>query len=116
MATDFRDGTQFPRRGRQEFGGALWLLRVSDKGRAAAADTIGDYIYPCPMDKGVMERWGVSPDQFNEALRAHKTDEEMLGWLQEHTTSERIREANEWLVKEKLENLDRQDSEEVLVP
>ena len=115
MATDFRDGTQFPRRGRDEFGGAFWLLRVSDKGRAAAANTIGDYIYPCPMDKGVMERWGVTPDEFNAALRAHHTDQEMLVWLQERTTGERIREANEWLVNEKLENLDRQDSEEVLV-
>ena len=93
----------------------MWLLRVSDKGRAAAADTIGEYIYPCPMDKGVMERWGVTPAEFNDALRAHKTDDEMLAWLQERTTAARIREANEWLVKEKLENLDRQDSEEVLV-
>jgi hypothetical protein len=115
MATDFRDGSQFPRRGRDEFGGAMWLLRLSDKGRAAAADTIGDYIYPCPMDKGVMERWGVAPDEFDAALRAHHTDREMLAWLQERTTAERIREANEWLVNEKLENLDRQDSEEVLV-
>lgn len=115
MATDFRDGTQFPRRGRDAFGGALWLLRVTDKGRASAANTIGEYIYPCPMDKGVMERWGVTPDEFNAALRVHRTDQEMLAWLQERTTGERIREANEWLVSEKLENLDRQDSEEVLV-
>jgi hypothetical protein len=67
------------------------------------------------MDKGVMERWGVTPAQFDDALRAHHTDQEMLHWLQERTTPERIREANEWLLKEKLENLDRQDREEVLV-
>ena len=112
MATDFRNDKAFPRRGRQAFGDALWLLRVSDKGRAAAAGTIGEYIYPCPMDKGVMERWGVTPEQFDAALREHTTDEEMLAWLQERTTPERIRQANEWLVKEKIENLDRQDAEE----
>ena len=115
MATDFRDGKTFPRRGRQPIGEYYWLARVFDKARAAANGTIFDYIYPCPMDKGVMERWGVTPAEFNDALRAHHTDQEMLSWLQERTTPERIREANEWLANEKLENLDRQDSEEVLV-
>ncbi len=61
MPTDFRDGKTFPRRGRESIGEALWLLRVADKGRAAAAGTIHDYIYPCPMDQGMMERWGITP-------------------------------------------------------
>jgi hypothetical protein len=69
MATDFRDGKTFPRRGREAFGKALWLARLFDKARAAAAGTIFDYIYPCPMDKGVMERWGISPDEFDQATK-----------------------------------------------
>ena len=64
MATDFRDGKTFPRRGRDAIDGVMWLKRVSDKARAAAAGTIFDYIYPCPMDKGVMERWGITPSEF----------------------------------------------------
>ena len=32
MATDFRDGKTFPRRGRDEIDGVMWLRRVSDKG------------------------------------------------------------------------------------
>lgn len=90
MATDFRDGKTFPRRGRERMGEALWLARVFDKARASAADTIFDYIYPCPMDKGVMERWGVTPEEFDDAIRAHATDDAILSWLESRTTPERI--------------------------
>ena len=114
MATDFRDGKTFPRRGRDPLGGdVLWLARVFDKARASANGTIHDYIYPCPMDKGVMERWGVTPAEFDAAIRTHTTDDQILQWLRERTTPEQIEAANQWLVREKIENLERQDSEEV---
>lgn len=112
MATDFRDGKTFPRRGREALGEALWLARLIDKARAAAAGTIFDYIYPCPMDKGVMERWGISPDEFDEALKVHNTDQTILRWLLTRTTPERVVRANQWLLEEKKASLDRQDSEE----
>ncbi|MBV8246460.1 MAG: DUF5069 domain-containing protein [Candidatus Eremiobacteraeota bacterium] len=113
MPTDFRDGKTFPRRGREALDGYLWLLRVFDKARASAAGTIHDYIYPCPMDKGVMERWGIAPADFDAAIRAHQSDEAILGWLRERTTPSQRDAANRWLLEERTENLDRQDREEV---
>jgi hypothetical protein len=112
MSTDFRDGKTFPRRGRQAIGDVLWLLRMADKGRAAAAGTIYDYIYPCPMDCGVMERWGITPAAFDTALARHASDDALHDWLIERVSSERVRSANEWLLGKKTENLDRQDAEE----
>ena len=113
MATDFRDGKAFPRRGREPLGGnVLWLARVFDKARASANDTIYDYIYPCPMDKGVMERWGITPEQFDAAIKTNPTDEGILQWLRERATPEQIERANQWLLTEKIENLERQDAEE----
>jgi Domain of unknown function (DUF5069) len=112
MATDFRDGKTFPRRGRQSIDGVLWLLRVSDKARAAAAGTIHDYIYPCPMDKGMMERWGITPREFEQALATYKTDDELVHWLKGRAAAGGIAAANDWLLKERTENLDRQDAEE----
>jgi len=112
MPTDFRDGKTFPRRGRDELGGFCWLRRVADKGRAAAAGTIFDYIYPCPMDKGVMDRWGITPSQFDEALRACATDDELLAWLKARVDDSHRQAANDWLAQEKKSNLDRQDAEE----
>lgn len=115
MTTDFRDGKSFPRRGRAPLGGDVyWLARVFDKARASANGTIHDYIYPCPMDKGVMERWGVTPQEFDAAIRTNTTDEQILQWLRERTAPEQIEAANRWLLTEKLENLERQDSEEVV--
>jgi len=113
VPTDFRDGKTFPRRGRDEAGGAMWLLRVFDKARAAANGTIHDYIYPCPMDQGVLSRWGIDSTRFEQAIRAHPDDESILAWLQATVSPERIRAANQWLREEKQENLDRQDREEV---
>ncbi len=116
MPTDFRNGTTFPRPGREPIGEALWLARLIDKARASQAGTIYDYIYPCPMDRGVMQRWGITTAQFEETLRRHADDAEILGWLLRHVSPERIRAANEWLVTEKVENLNRQDAEEGILP
>ena len=113
MPTDFRDGKTFPRRGREAAGDALWLLRASDKGRASAAGTIDDYIYPCPMDKGMFERWRISADEFDAALQRYPTDEELQAWFAARVRREDVRAANAWLTSERLENLDRQDAEEV---
>jgi hypothetical protein len=115
MATDFRSGRDFPRRGRDELGGFLWLKRLFDKARAAANGTIHDYIYPCPMDRGVMERWGITPEQFDEAIKTQTDDEAILRWLRERVDEAGRETANRWLVEEKAESMDRQDAEEGVI-
>ena len=112
MAIDFRDGKTFPRRGRERIGSFMWLARVFDKARASANGTIFDYIYPCPMDQGVFQRWGITSSQFDEAIRRHTTDAEILKWLDERVPEAAREAANAWLVDEKIENLERQDREE----
>ena len=113
MPTDFRDGKTFPRRGRERIGDALWLLRVADKGRASAAGTIHDYIYPCPMDQGMMERWGITSEEFDLALRRNSTDELLYAWFTGRVRPESVRAAYEWLLSERIEILDRQVAEVV---
>ncbi len=112
MPTDFRSGTVFPRRGREELSGFTWLARLFDKARAAADGTIHDYIYPCPMDKGVLERWGVPVSEFDEAIRTNRTDDEIVAWAKGRVDDAHREAANAWVLKEKASNLDRQDSEE----
>ncbi|HEV3157998.1 MAG TPA: DUF5069 domain-containing protein [Candidatus Baltobacteraceae bacterium] len=115
MATDFRSGRDFPRRGRDELGGFLWLKRVFDKARAAANGTIHDYIYPCPMDRGVFERWGITSGEFDQALRTANTDEAILEWLRKRVDDAHRAASNAWILEEKSANLDRQDAEEGVV-
>lgn len=78
MPTDFRDGTAFPRRGREALGDFLWLPRVVDKARAKANSTHDGYIYPCPMDRAMMRFWGVSSHEFTAAIGSHSTDTKSL--------------------------------------
>ena len=112
MPSDFTDGKTFPRRGRQQLGRFLWLARVIDKARATAAGTEYDYVYPCPMDRGVFERWGITAQQFDDLVRKFPDDDRILAWLEERVPQEGSDAANAWLVEEKTANLDRQDSEE----
>ncbi|MGC1380427.1 MAG: DUF5069 domain-containing protein, partial [Candidatus Baltobacteraceae bacterium] len=106
------DGKTFPRRGREAIGEALWLLRVSDKGRASAAGTIHDYIYPCPIDRGMLDRWRIAPAEFDDALHRYPTDEQLYAWFSGRVQPSDLRAANAWLLAERSENLDRQDAEE----
>ncbi len=115
MATDLRNGTDFPRRGRDTLGEYMWILRAFDKARAAADNTLHDYIYPCPMDKGVFERWGLTVSEFDFAVREHRTDETILAWLQTRVDASHRDAANAWLTGDKSASLDRQDSEEGVV-
>ena len=115
MATDFRSGRDFPRAGRAAIDGYLWLARVFDKARAAADGTIFDYIYPCPMDQGVFQRWGVTSAEFDEAIRTRRTDDEILAWVRERVSDAGREKANRWQLEEKTSNLDRQDAEEGVV-
>ena len=115
MATDFRSGRDFPRRGREEYGGFYWLLRVFDKGRAAKNGTIHDYIYPCPLDRGVFDRWGITPQMFDAALHSCDTDEQILAWVKARVSEEKRKTANDWVINEKKASLDKQDSEEGVV-
>jgi hypothetical protein len=112
MATDFRSGKDFPRRGREPIGEFYWLARVFDKARAKRDDTIFDYIYPCPLDKGVFERWGITPAQFDEALTTIDTDEAILAWVQARVSDRQRDAANAWVIGEKKASLDKQDMEE----
>lgn len=115
MPTDFRSGTVFPRRGRDSLGGYLWLARVFDKARASRDETIHDYIYPCPMDRGVFDRWGITSKAFDAAIATRDTDEEILDWLRARVPEEKREAANRWLLDEKIANMDRQDAEEGVV-
>lgn len=60
----------------------------------------------------MMERWGITREQFEAAITENDNDEAILRWAEQTITSNGIDLANSWLVVEKFENLDRQDREE----
>lgn len=66
-------------------GGVPWLARCADKARAKAEGTIGDYIYPCPIDQRFLAEAGISPEDFMALATSAKTDEELVAKFKERS-------------------------------
>lgn len=96
------DFTQHPPRSpRVRLGGYVHLPRLLDKARAAAAGKLGEYIYPCPLDKRFFAYTSVDPEAFLAAVKSGKGDVEMLAWVNEHArparTAWEIEAWSQWL-------------------
>lgn len=73
-------------RGRDvKIGNVPWLARITDKARAKADGTIGEYIFPCPMDKRFLKKAGLSPEDFLELAVSSNSDEALVQRFREQT-------------------------------
>jgi hypothetical protein len=88
MDYDFTKPGTYPRSGRETLGGIAFLPRTIDKMRAHINGTAGEYVALRGLSSRVFELFGVTPEQFEEAVRANPTDEGVLRWLQEHGTKQ----------------------------
>lgn len=59
-------------------GGVPWLARMADKARAKADGTIGDYIYPCPIDQRLLKEAGISADEFLQIATSAQNDDQLV--------------------------------------
>jgi hypothetical protein len=64
------------------------------------------------MDKGMLERWKITEAEFDDALARNSNDEQLYTWFTKRVRPQDVAAANEWLLRERTENLDRQDAEE----
>jgi hypothetical protein len=62
-------------------GGFAHLPRLLDKARAVIAGTQGAYQYDTLMDRHFFAFAGIGPQAFLDAVRAGKSDSEMLEWV-----------------------------------
>jgi len=83
-----------------------------DKARAYSASTLGEYIFPCPLDKVVLEFLDTNHKEFaNKSQRLN--DDEMALWLNEkclHKSEHEKKRINNKLLARKpdtLESLNR---------
>ncbi len=62
-------------------GGLVHAARMADKARAKHAGTLGEYIYPCPLDKMVLQFLKIGDDEFlNQAVALN--DAKLEEWVQ----------------------------------
>ena len=90
--------------------GLVHLSRMIDKGRAFKEKMLADYIYPCPLDKIILNFLRIEAENFAN-MTIEKKDDEIFDWAKELIESKSPKELN--LINEKI--LERKpDSEDRL--
>jgi len=87
---------EYPRSPTEILGGYVHLARMVDKARAKEAGTLGEYIYPCPLDRMLLDFLSVDPAAFSKALAAGRSDDEIVAWLAAHGTPRSPAEIDAW--------------------
>ena len=72
----------FPRSPREKLVGLLHIPRMVDKANAKRDNVLGEYIFPCPIDKLVLEFLGLSEHEFIDKTY-NKGETEISRWLLE---------------------------------
>ena len=86
---------QYPRSPRDTLGGYVHLSRMIDKARSKKAGTLGEYIYPCPMDQSLLEFFELSGDRFFRVV-IERDDQEILQWLIQTAAPHKPEEIENW--------------------
>jgi hypothetical protein len=104
----------YPRSAHERLGGYMHLARMIDKARALRAGTIGDYIYPCPLDQRLLQFLGISADRFLEAV-TDRDDAGMVEWVHASAKSRTADElaAFDRTIEPSADRLDREEGRAV---
>lgn len=76
-----------PRSSRETMAGIAHLPRMIDKARAHRNNTLGEYIYPCPLDWHVLKHLEVNPESF--AYLAEVNDDRQMAELTQEVSQPR---------------------------
>ena len=99
----------FPRSPKEKIAGLVQLGRMIDKGRAYKEKRLADYIYPCPLDKIILNFLRIDSDTFAKMV-VDKKDDEISIWAKELTKSKSSREIgfiNKQILDRKPDSQDR---------
>ncbi len=91
-----------PRSAREQAGGLYFLPRTIDKARAKLQGTLGLYKITPGISGYIFEALGITEDEFVEAVRGAKHDDDVVAWLREHADMAKVPELNEMLINRRL--------------
>ena len=77
-------------------GGYAILARMTDKGRAETAGTVGDFHFDCPLDNFLFEFKGVKGEDVKKQLDVGLSDEEIAAWLDDNGEPKTDEEKTAW--------------------
>ena len=70
----------------RDVAGIFGVARMAEKARAAVADSLGEYIYNCPIDQAILGFLGIPDDDFRDAAYKNPNDLELGAWVTERTS------------------------------
>jgi len=73
----------FPRSVRDKLAGVVMIARTTDKAKAEAAGTVGEYHYNCPMDQAVLGLLGIDHEAFLQKVKNAKNDGEIEAYIKD---------------------------------
>ena len=88
--------THRPRSLKDRLAGYVHIGRMIDKCRAVLAGTQGEYIFPCPLDRRLLDFAALTSEQFLRAVNAHPNDEAMANWFLRTAAPHRENEIDAW--------------------
>ncbi len=90
-----------PRSSRETMVGIVHLPRMIDKARSYRDNTLGEYLYPCPLDQHVLRFLKTNPEDFADLAEVND-DVQITGWARETSRSRNRKERD--LVNSKILN------------
>ena len=100
---------QYPRSPYDKTGGYVMLGRTVDKARAKLEDTLGEYMYDCPLDQHLFEFLAIDAESLLDAVKTRLTDSVVVEWVKENQASRN--EADIEAFNEKISRLGPEDVE-----
>ncbi len=91
-----------PRSARAQLAGLYFLPRTIDKARAKIQGTLGLYKITPGISGYVFEALGITEDEFVEAVRRARNDDDVVAWVEEHADMRKVPELNEMLINRRL--------------
>jgi len=98
---------EYPRSPRDQLDGIALLPRAIDKARAQLEGKLGEYTYyGCRFNLKLFNTFGVTEDEFLDAVRGAGDDGAVLEWIRDYVRPERekIAKMNEWVLRNEPAN------------
>ncbi|MGP6157972.1 MAG: DUF5069 domain-containing protein [Vulcanimicrobiaceae bacterium] len=88
--------TSYPHSAKAKMSGVVMIARTTDKGKAEAEGTIGEYHYNCPMDQAVFGFLGIDHDEYLNHIKSAKSDAELEAYVAKFAAQKTPAEIDQW--------------------
>jgi len=86
----------YPRSVKDKIAGVVMIARTTDKAKAKAKGTIGEYHYDCPMDQAVFGFLGIDQAKFLETVKNAKSDTDIETYVKTFAGEKTASEIETW--------------------